>query len=514
MNFTLHTDNSFTLTCISTGGPATTVTWTRDSTTVTQGTQTVLNDGVTAQYTHTLTDRTAGLYTCVVANNVSNVSAKLPVQGPSPPSNVRVSQNGLNSLLVTWTPSEGPNATGYTVYYYQINGGFSGSVTAAATDTSVVITGLIAGAAFSISVSADSSTLSSSRSRGPDTLIVPATISLTSSPPSPMMSGATVSLTCSISLPIDVTDATGIRWNGPGVTPTPVNSITSGKKISSVLTFSGISTSQGGFYRCNFTLGGSISVNITVSVLDQVIFLPAVRPDVTIISLSWIPASGVPVTTYNISYSNTDKKCFDDNKAMSIENQTLNATLEELEEHTEYLVKVAVWYEGRVVGSNSIVVTTKPVAPSSSPSSVSVAGVTSSAITVMWRSVPCIHQNGDITGYLVQYGVMRSENKETMETSETEITLLSLTPETDYEISVAAVNTEGIGVSTNTSATTSAERATSISNLAVAAPTSGAVIGVLLLILLVTVLLIVFVRYRSGSGDIHTSTNEAYGNVG
>ena len=44
----------FTLACISTGGPATTVTWTRDSTTVTQGTQTVLNDPVTAQYTHTL----------------------------------------------------------------------------------------------------------------------------------------------------------------------------------------------------------------------------------------------------------------------------------------------------------------------------------------------------------------------------------------------------------------------------------------------------------------------------
>ena len=34
----------FTLTCISTGGPATTVTWTRDSTTLTRGTKTVLND--------------------------------------------------------------------------------------------------------------------------------------------------------------------------------------------------------------------------------------------------------------------------------------------------------------------------------------------------------------------------------------------------------------------------------------------------------------------------------------
>ena len=81
--------------------------------------------------------------------------------GPSPPSNVGVSLNGLNSLLVTWTPSVGPYVTGYTVIYQQVDGGLSGSVTAAETETSVVITGLIAGASFSITVSADSSTLPS-----------------------------------------------------------------------------------------------------------------------------------------------------------------------------------------------------------------------------------------------------------------------------------------------------------------------------------------------------------------
>ena len=59
-----------TLTCISTGGPATTVSWTRDSTTViTEGTETVLNDAVTAQYTHTLTVTTGGMYTCNVSND-------------------------------------------------------------------------------------------------------------------------------------------------------------------------------------------------------------------------------------------------------------------------------------------------------------------------------------------------------------------------------------------------------------------------------------------------------------
>ena len=70
----------FTLTCISTGGPATTVTWTRDSVTITEGTETVLNDPVTAQYTHTLTvtERLGGLYTCTVANNKpSSDSAQL-----------------------------------------------------------------------------------------------------------------------------------------------------------------------------------------------------------------------------------------------------------------------------------------------------------------------------------------------------------------------------------------------------------------------------------------------------
>ena len=74
----------FTLACISTGGPATTVTWTRDSTTVTQGTQTVLNDTVTGRYTHTLTVTgiLGGNYTCTVANDKpSSASSSFCVEG-------------------------------------------------------------------------------------------------------------------------------------------------------------------------------------------------------------------------------------------------------------------------------------------------------------------------------------------------------------------------------------------------------------------------------------------------
>ena len=72
-----------------------------------------------------------------------------------------VSQNGLNSLLVTWTPSAGPNVTGYTIFYQQQDGGHSSrhSMEAEETDTSVTITGLMRGATYSINIMANSNTL-------------------------------------------------------------------------------------------------------------------------------------------------------------------------------------------------------------------------------------------------------------------------------------------------------------------------------------------------------------------
>ena len=73
--------NVFDLTRISTGGPATTVTWTRDSVTVTEGTVTHY-DTFTHEYAHTLTGRQEGLYTCTVANDrPSSDSSSITVQG-------------------------------------------------------------------------------------------------------------------------------------------------------------------------------------------------------------------------------------------------------------------------------------------------------------------------------------------------------------------------------------------------------------------------------------------------
>ena len=83
------TSPTFTLTCTSTGGPATTVSWTVNNTAVTENsahsiTSQVLTDAETATYTHTLTvtGRLVGEYECDVSNNKpSSSSGMLTVVG-------------------------------------------------------------------------------------------------------------------------------------------------------------------------------------------------------------------------------------------------------------------------------------------------------------------------------------------------------------------------------------------------------------------------------------------------
>ena len=74
----------FTLTCISTGGPATTVTWTRDSATAMGDEMILLDNAETATYTHTLTvtGRLGGDYQCNASNvKPSSSSASFKIQG-------------------------------------------------------------------------------------------------------------------------------------------------------------------------------------------------------------------------------------------------------------------------------------------------------------------------------------------------------------------------------------------------------------------------------------------------
>ena len=69
------------LTCISTGGPVTTVTWTRNSQPVTGITESVLDDPEIAQYHHTLTITIGGRYTCRVGNAEQSYRYEINLKG-------------------------------------------------------------------------------------------------------------------------------------------------------------------------------------------------------------------------------------------------------------------------------------------------------------------------------------------------------------------------------------------------------------------------------------------------
>ena len=89
---------------------------------------------------------------------------------------------------------------------------------------------------------------------------------------------------------------------------------------------------------------------------------------------------------------------------------------------------------------------TIPPAPSATPNSVSVYAMSSTAIIIQWEAVPCIEQNGDITGYTVR--VLESGEMERVEDvvgDVNEVTISDLTPSTTYSIQVAPVNSEDTG---------------------------------------------------------------------
>ena len=98
VEFELITDSTFRLTCISTGGPATTVTWTRDNVTITEGTVTnYVSDDGSYDNILTVTERLVGLYTCTVANDrPSNDSANITVQG----NNISTEYTTLNTVSI------------------------------------------------------------------------------------------------------------------------------------------------------------------------------------------------------------------------------------------------------------------------------------------------------------------------------------------------------------------------------------------------------------------------------
>ena len=96
-------------------------------------------------------------------------------------------------------------------------------------------------------------------------------------------------------------------------------------------------------------------------------------------------------------------------------------------------------------------------APSAPPEDISVISSTFS-MTVQWKPVPCIHHNGNITGYSIRYHKQGREEEEhqniTIPADNTTVSINELQPSTKYVIEVAALNSAGTGIYGNTSSST------------------------------------------------------------
>ena len=87
--------------------------------------------------------------------------------------------------------------------------------------------------------------------------------------------------------------------------------------------------------------------------------------------------------------------------------------------------------------------------PSAGPYNITSYNVIPDSFDIEWAMVPCIHRNGNITGYSVKYGVEGNDSRETLSinNAETFTTNFSeLTSDTHYVVEVAGVNNNGIGV--------------------------------------------------------------------
>ena len=200
----------------------------------------------------------------------------------------------------------------------------------------------------------------------------------------------------------------------------------------------------------------------------------------TTVTITWTLGTETTASSYNISYTNTNCFIITDTitgvsgsqytltgleegtkysitltASVVVEGNTGDALTEEQTMEEEQIIEDSVLAVTNITGwfiyfsllyCDSLLYDTAPSAP---PTDVRVLVNSSTTITVQWGEVPCIHQNGVITGYSVQYGVVGSSetgSKMVSGDSSGGMEMISgLNKLTVYTVQVAAVNSAGTG---------------------------------------------------------------------
>uniref|UniRef100_A0A1X7SYM0 Protein-tyrosine-phosphatase n=1 Tax=Amphimedon queenslandica TaxID=400682 RepID=A0A1X7SYM0_AMPQE len=284
------------------------------------------------------------------------------------------------------------------------------------------------------------------------------------------------------------------------------------------------------------------SVNSTVTVLrfdvpSPVTSLSVSNVSTTGIRVKWtIPSSDNYVTYYTISYTPSCPQLSSVNERVSVgphqSTTRYSYTLIGLYSGMNYTITVRA---GNVLGGSKLsmgTVQTEAIIPSGWPSSIQVFQVNSTANRFTWNEVNCSERNGLITGYTVI--ISNSSITYNLTSTERYIILNDLVFGTEYNISVAAINSVGRGpfsdpivveidkfigdttpgTITNTLSTLSVEltpsditAGSSSTEPSSQVPIIGAVVGVVTALLIILILSILTVgliaKKRSSKSDKH-----------
>ena len=86
------------------------------------------------------------------------------------------------------------------------------------------------------------------------------------------------------------------------------------------------------------------------------------------------------------------------------------------------------------------------IAPTSSVGNITISSVKARSMTVSWNEVPCFGQNGPITGYFLYYSnTTFSDTVNITGGDNRQYNLTTLTPYTNYTVTVIAYNDIGTG---------------------------------------------------------------------
>ncbi|NXP20241.1 PTPRD phosphatase, partial [Scytalopus superciliaris] len=189
-------------------------------------------------------------------------------------------------------------------------------------------------------------------------------------------------------------------------------------------------------------------------------------PSSTSILVSWKPPpvekqNGI-ITEYSIKYIGVDGEDTKPHEILGISSDSTQYLLEQLEKWTEYRISVTAHTDvGPGPESLAVLIRTDEDVPSGPPRKVEVEAVNSTAVKVSWRSPVPNKQHGQIRGYQVHY--VRMENGEPKgqpmlkdimladaqweydDTTEHEMIISGLLPETTYSFTVTAYTTKGDG---------------------------------------------------------------------